>query len=328
MLKKLNTFLIRLIVSILSLGLLFYFVRGEINEAVSHLANLAVLPLLIAIALNFVSLIVVTFRIGTILSVQGIHLSFSRRYYLWVISLFFNLFLPSAVGGDITKGYYIYKDSGKKMASITSVILDRFFGLLATISIGFFAFLVAREHIGDPKVGHLLFWATGVVLVGVLFVLNRRFSRPAEHLVLALTPGHFRSRLARLFAIFELYRDRHLNLWIAFFHSLVAQALYMTIVYFLGKSVHIDLPITIYFLFVPLITVISMIPSIGGLGVREAATVYLFRELIPVEQAVALSLLCDLFIYGIGAACGILYAIRGGASIRELKRLENEGNNV
>ena len=60
----------------------------------------------------------------------------------------------------------------------------------------------------------------------------------------------------------------------------------------------------------------------GGLGVREVSTVYLFSRYIAAEQAVALSFLIVLFIYGIGAACGILYAFRGGASIREIERIE------
>ena len=72
----------------------------------------------------------------------------------------------------------------------------------------------------------------------------------------------------------------------------------------------------------PVVTVMSMVPSIGGLGVREAAMVYLFRGYVSPHEAVALSFIFDLFLYGFGIGCGILYAIRGGASIPELDGIE------
>lgn len=322
MLKKLKSLFLRVAVSIFSLAFAFYMVRGELTEGLSHLTNLHTLPLFVALVINFLSLAVVTLRIGTILAIQKVHLTFSRLYYLWTISLFFNLFLPSAVGGDIAKAYYIYKDSGKKMASVTSVLLDRFFGLTATISIGFLAFLLGREHIDDPKIGHVLFWATGIVLVGVLFVMSRRFSKPAKSLLKTLTPRRFHERLQRLFEALDLYQKRRISFCAAYVYSLVAQGMFIAMVYFLARSIHIDLPVAIFFLFMPLITVASMIPSIGGLGVREAATVYLFRGYMSLDQAVALSLIFDLFLYGIGCVCGILYAIRGSVPIRELERIE------
>jgi len=240
-----------------------------------------------------------------------------------MISLFFNLFLPSAVGGDIAKAYYIYKDSGKKMASVTSVLFDRFFGLMATISIGFSTFLLAHQHIDNPKIGQLLFCVTGVVLVIVLFVMSHRFSKPARSLLLGIFPKRFHEQFNKLFEALDLYRERRIDFCLAYFYSLVAQAMFITLIYFLARSIHIHLPIALFFLFLPLIAVVSMIPSIGGLGVREAATVYLFRGYASLDQAVAISLICDLFLYGIGCACGILYAVRGGASIRELERMES-----
>ncbi len=323
MLKKLKTLTLRITISILSLAFVFFSVRGEFKEGLSHLTNIGVVPLLIALAIQFLSLAVVTFRIDMVLAVQRIHLSFKRLYYLWVISLFFNLFLPSAVGGDIAKAYYIYKDSGKKMASITSVLLDRFFGLMAMISIGFVAFLLARTHIDDPRIGQLLFWVTGIVLVCALFVMSRRFSKPARSLLLKVCPKRFHELLEKLFEALDLYRKKPINFCIVYIYSLIAQAMFIMLVYFLARSVQINLPVALFFLFLPLIAVISMIPSIGGLGVREAATVYLFRGYVSLDQAVAISLICDLFIYGIGCLCGILYAIRGGASIRELERMES-----
>ena len=322
MLKKIRNIVLRVSVSLLSLGLMFYMVKGELIEALAHLKNISFVFLILAVIINFLSLLIVTFRLRMILLIQKIKLNFARLYYLWSISLFFNLFLPSAIGGDIAKAYYIAKDSGHKFASVTSVLLDRLFGLLATISIGFFAYLLARDRIDDPKIGQVIFWATGVIVTGLLFVMSRRFSKPAKSLFLKFSPAKMKNLISRIFEALDLYRNRRIDFVVLYVSSLVAQVFFIFLVFMLSKSIHIDLPIEIFFLFMPLIALISMIPSIGGLGVREAATVYLFKEYVTLDQAVALSLVFDLFLYGIGCACGILYAIRGGASIQEIERIE------
>ena len=322
MFKTIRNFILRIAVSALSLGLVWYMTRGKILDSLYHLKNVDLWIFSLAILLNFISILPVTFRVGTVLSIQGIHLSFARRYYLWVMSLFFNLFLPSAVGGDIVRAYYIYKDSGKKMASVTSILIDRFFGLMASVTIGAAAFWVARKHLDDPQMGQVLFWFVVLIFIGVLFLMSRQFSKPAKSLLFWVTPKRLKEHLERLFSVLDLYQTRRKAFLISFAYSLLAQVLFILMVYFLALSIHIHLPLALYFLYMPLVTVFSMIPSVGGLGVREAAFVHLFGHYIPVDQAVALSLIFDVFIYGIGIACGILYAIRGGASIMEIEEME------
>lgn len=324
-LKRFLVLLSRIAISILSLGVVFYITRDRISEALTHLSAISWPPLFIALGLNFVSLVPVTLRLSRILAIQKVVIPFRRQYYLWMISLFFNLFLPSAVGGDIAKAYYLYKDSGKKMASVTSVLLDRFFGLTATVSIGFVAFLAIQKQIDDPKIGAILYWLAGFIFIAGLFVVSRRFSKPAKLFVLRFAPKGLQERIHRLFEALDLYRARKIDFLIGFGYSVLAQAIFIALVYFLAQSIHIRLSILHFFLLMPIVTLFSMIPSIGGLGVREAATIYLFRHFIALDQAIALSLLFDLFLYGVGGLCGILYAFKGGASIRELKRIEETG---
>lgn len=322
MLKKIRNIILRVGVSVISLGFMFYTVRGEFVEALTHFHRLNWFFLAFAVVVYFISLIIVTYRINIILVIQKIHIRFTRLYYLWVISSFFNLFLPSAVGGDIAKAYYIAKDSGKKIGSVTSVLIDRFFGLMAVIFIGFLAYLVGRNQL-DIKMGKVLIWTVVVVFIFFLLVVSRRFSKPFKSLLLKFSPLRFKHHLERFFEAVDLFRDRRADLFRVFFCSLAAQSVFIVLVYILALSIRIDLPITLFFLFMPIITLVSMLPSIGGLGVREAATVYLFKNYVDLDQAVAMSLIFDLFIYGIGIACGILYAIRGGASIQEIKRIES-----
>jgi uncharacterized protein (TIRG00374 family) len=154
--------------------------------------------------------------------------------------------------------------------------------------------------------------------------MSRRVSTPVKTFIVKMTPQRFHEKLERFLGALELFRDHRQAFFSAYGYSVLAQCLFVVLVYFLARSIHIDLPIGVYFLFMPFVTLFSLVPSIGGLGVREASTVYMFRHLIPLNQAVAFSLLFDLFLYGVGASCGILYAVRGGASLREIEELGEE----
>src|SRR3989338_5762191 len=223
MLKKFNSLFFRIAISILSLAFVYYSVRGEIVEGFAHLKNVLITPLLVALVMNFLSLAVVAIRINKILLIKKIHLSFSRLYYLWTVSLFFNLFLPSAVGGDIAKAYYIYKDTKKKVVSVTCVLLDRFFGLLATVLIGVIAYFFARHEIDDPRITGVFVAIVIFMMAMLLFLTSRRFSQTAKTLIIQVTPYRFKSKLSQLFEALEAFTHRRKDFLLAFVLSIVAQ---------------------------------------------------------------------------------------------------------
>ena len=97
--------------------------------------------------------------------------------------------------------------------------------------------------------------------------------------------------------------------------SLFTQIIGIIIFYTAGLSLNISVPIIYYFLYIPVIQVIVLLPiSIAGIGVREGAFVYFFTQLgVSRTQAFSLSLvvfslsLCLAFIGGIIYWCsGIL----------------------
>ena len=67
-----------------------------------------------------------------------------------------------------------------------------------------------------------------------------------------------------------------------------------------------------FFVLVPVISIVAMAPSLGGLGVREAGSVYLFSRFMSSQEALAISLLMDLIVYGMCFISGIIYALKGG----------------
>ena len=87
--------------------------------------------------------------------------------------------------------------------------------------------------------------------------------------------------------------------------------------YLLGVAVGIDLSAWYYFLFVPVVSAVLMVPSVGGLGVREGTTVLLFRQVgVGESQALALALAYDLTLLANGLLGATLYILQGARGAR------------
>ncbi|NUM73075.1 flippase-like domain-containing protein [candidate division KSB1 bacterium] len=80
------------------------------------------------------------------------------------------------------------------------------------------------------------------------------------------------------------------------------QILGIFIIYLVGRSLGIELAIWHYFIYIPLITTIALLPvSLAGLGIREGAFVFFFAQ-AGVAQAQALSLSLMIFAQSVALA--------------------------
>ena len=59
-----------------------------------------------------------------------------RRYVsAYFVGMFFNLLLPTSVGGDAVRAVYLNAKSGRHVAAVLSVLLDRLSGLLVLLAV-------------------------------------------------------------------------------------------------------------------------------------------------------------------------------------------------
>ena len=125
--------------------------------------------------------------------------------------------------------------------------------------------------------------------------------------------------LSRVKILKALYGSLHLYGPAALLRSSAASLVFNLMLiltnYLLGLAVGIDLSLWYYFLFVPIISASLMVPSIGGLGVREAAYVVLFAQVgVAHTQGLALAVayLATMLLPAlIGAIIYIVEGIRG-----------------
>lgn len=282
-----RVFLAKALVSLLLLAVLFWRV-----DRAAFLRSLQTLPagvFLGCVALYFLGYLISTVRWRLLLQAEGIHLSLSRLTLVYFQGAFFNLFLPTLIGGDIVRGLSIYRLTGGHPASLASILVDRLTGFAALMGIALIA-LAAASEIRDPQVTGLVLAAAAALLLFVVILASARFKRGVTGLLRLARLGRFEAKLDGLVDAVQRYRSHRRSLVQALAYSVLLQALIIVTYALVGRGMGLNVPVGSFFLYVPLITLVAMLPvSVAGLGVREGGVVYFFGRL-GVDPAAALSM--------------------------------------
>ena len=218
------------------------------------------------------------------------------RFYL--VGMFWNLWMPTSVGGDAMRAYLAGRRCRDYALAATSIFVERLTGFLALLFIGAvgLTWQIAQQIIA-PEAGtsNTLAPALSTLLAGLgitfafflLFFLTRRSLRRTEFND-SDVPQNFRQKLMRL--LFEAQRALELYLqpqtrgalWGALAMSLLFQSLQVLLNFALARAVGLELSMGNLAWIVPSLSIASMLPlGIGGLGVREAAALGLVRGVLP-----------------------------------------------
>lgn len=277
----------------------------ESERLESILENLRWQWLLLALAAVLVSNIFGAAQWHILLVRQGVKMTYNEVSRIYFMGLFFNNFMPGNVGGDLKRIADIRSESGEKLgAGFVATVFDRLFGLFflnaLALGVGFLFF------IWDPQKSPYLLPSLGVFLGFCLLfagLFSRRFGRALERLYIRWAPPFFTEKIAGIRERFHLFRIP--KLWLqVFMISAVTQALRVSVHWLCGLSIGVDIPISWYFYFIPIVAVITALPiSIGGFGVREATAAYLFGlvGVLPMD-----SVIVQLFAYLVALAVSLL----------------------
>ena len=312
--KKIWGFLLRLVVSLAAVAGLVYLLRGKLDEALAVVRKGLDWPwFLCAIGIYVIGLAVISRRFQLILRMQGVRIDFSKAFYVSFLGLFFNLFFPSALGGDVAKGYFVYEYSGKKLASLTGVLLDRLLGFFTIVLVALTALLAySRNFASAAVVLRSLVVALIFIFLGIFFFSHRGFARKFQFLKFLIPSPKWRENLSNFYHAVRGIKDHKGILLVSLGVSLAAQVLFFVNSYLLAQSLGLQISVWPFFVLMPLIFFVSMAPSLSGLGVREAGFVFFFKPFMASEQAFALSLLYDFLFYGSAILAGLLFALKGG----------------
>jgi glycosyltransferase 2 family protein len=216
------------------------------------------------------------------------------RYYL--IGMFFNLFAPGTVGGDVSRVYYLVRDEEMRAQghSVTtvhatmSVLMDRAIGMVVLVWLGAAGLLLFPDY----AVPHTARVATFLLSLGLS--LGALFTPLLRHLL----PEDGHHLLVKLRLMFRSYRTHWRALLEAALLSLVVHLIQAWIHVLMGRALDLNVPYSFAIIVYPLVGTFAAIPiSLNGLGLREGGYIFLLAVIgIGNEKGIAFGLLLFLVV--------------------------------
>ena len=290
-----------------AIALLIWLVRSDrIDFAVLFSTPLSIIHLFGLLLLS-ANLLLQSLRWWWLLRIQRIRFTLWSAIKLSWIGQFFSLAMPGSAGGELARAYYVSRGApNAKIASISTILLDRFLGLNAMLWLGIpsFLFLTFQNEL-DPTViqigGLILLLVVSSCLLFLFFWLRYPCS-----LILKFIPDRFRTSL--LVAI-DSYRSHGQDLLICFVVSLLASLLLMGAFLMAGQIAGVSINWRSLLLIVPLVIVANSLPiSPGGIGVAETTASLLFAQ-FGVEKGATIMLIVRIGILLLRLPGGLIYLL-------------------
>jgi uncharacterized protein (TIRG00374 family) len=222
--------------------------------------------------------------------VRSLHadVPFGRLVELYFVGGFFNVFLPSGFGGDVVRVVELAQDIPAGLAAGT-VIIDRLTGLMMLFALALLA-LPSRPENFPPQLFYAIFAISTTGLAGGFILLQGTLLNKITQILPQKLLHAGNDFIPRLTEVIEQCSWRAIGgaMVVSILFNLLQCAWWTTTAVSLG----FDIPYSYMLLVVPILSLVMIIPSIGGLGVRELIAPLLFAPAgLSPEQAIALSLL-------------------------------------
>ncbi|MBN2424352.1 MAG: flippase-like domain-containing protein [Calditrichaceae bacterium] len=244
---------------------------------------------LYALVLYLISIALMAVRWDVLLRGYHIKLPISTLFGYYIIGLFFNNFLPTSIGGDVVRIYKVIESTGDRTHGFSSVIIERILGIAATLFLAIVSLAFISEHVTSARVFYIIF-TLFIFILGFMYILIRR--RPFILLLKIfdkITIFHIGERINKLLESIHYFRARRRILLYVFILSLFSQIAIVFMNYFIVKSFSLKIDLFYLFMVVPVTFILTMLPSINGMGVREFGYVRLL-SVVGIDKAAAISL--------------------------------------
>jgi len=217
--------------------------------------------------------------------------SYFQLLGLYYVGKFFNIALPTSMGGDVMRVYQLGKETSNKSHALASVFVERFTGMITLVLLVIIVLMFsAGQYSLFIVFASLIFCA---ILIASLFWfiwndkyfslierITSRFSKYSKRILDGLRKSH---------DLVRKYEKNPKALIAAFALSILFYGLAIINVWVSAKAFSVDIDFMKILLAVPIMMMIMNLPvSIGGLGLMEAAYTLVFG-LIGYSPTLALS---------------------------------------
>lgn len=308
-------FLKRFFLIILRIGISFiliFFLFKQIDKRIifENIKNADKLFLALAFLLNFFIYFFCFLRWRMLIKASGIFAPLKRLIAAFCGGIFFNVLLPSAIGGDIVRVLDLGSFLKKRRTVFATVLLDRLSGCIGVVIVAWGAFLLGFRFIYHQNIFYSISLITILLLLILFFLFNsflfNRIIKILDNLPFLIRINNFLKDFYVQISTFKNYKKIILK---SILLSIFIQIIGPIGFYLLAQGLGIKIKIIYFFIFIPLIGAITLLPiSLGGLGIRDVACVFFFSQ-VGVSKALAFSasLISFFFILIYAGLGGIIY---------------------
>lgn len=269
---------LKLLASLVMFASLFIFGKVDLQQTAKLVLNANPWILGITTLLFLSTMVIQAKRWQVIAAALGFRRSLTELSRYYFVGVFFNLFLPSTVGGDVSRCYYLTKGTGRHKDGLISVLADRASGIAVLFLSATLGLWLSSDAASLPwQLKAPIFAGTFGTFVVLPFMpaITRKLLGENNWIT-----RQFNSPGARIF-----WTDRTL-VPVSLAWSMAAQLVMVLCHLGVGMALGLnDVPFWYYFVFYPAVAVLGFItPSFNGIGIREWAYTY-FLMLVGVDKA-------------------------------------------
>lgn len=279
--SKSTKFKLKVVFSIIMFAGLFIFGKVDLEKTKEVAIHSNPWILLGTVMLLLLSVAPMALRWQLLAKSLGFDRPFMELLRLYFVGSFFNLFLPSTVGGDVSRCYYLSKGTGLHKEGFYSVLADRASGIAVLFFCATLGILLSPTGSTLPwQLRWPIFAGTFGIFVVLPFMpqLSKTFLGERNWVT-----RQFNESAARIF-----WQNRSL-IPISLFWSFVSQIILVFCHYGVGLALGLDIPLWFCFVFYPSVAVLGFVtPSFNGIGIREWAYTY-FLMMVGIDRSHALT---------------------------------------
>ena len=312
--KKAKPVLILIVKLVVSAGLLVYLLsRIHIERFWDTLASANYSYIALALIVYLFTQTFSALRWAVLARPLGFATPFKDIVVYYLIGMFFNLFAPGTVGGDVSRVYYLAREgelsaphgwARSTLPAAVSVFMDRAGGMVVLVWLGAVGLALSPGYAVPQIVRYVTFaLALTFVAAGLCVPLLRRVLPDDGH------PLVVKLRLA-----LRSYRHRWRVIPQAMILSLVIHLIQAWMHLILGRAIGINIPFSYCLILYPLVGTFAAIPiSLNGIGLREGGYLVLLGVIgVNSTQGVAFGLLLFMVVVLDSLTGGLAFLLKKG----------------
>ncbi len=233
--------------------------------------------LIIAFSLHFLGYYISALRWKLLLRAQNVDSSIQYLIKSYMVSIFFNNFMPSIIGGDTIRVYDSWRLKKSKAGAIAVISIDRFLGILSLLLFSLGAIFFSKR--AASHLPFLNFWIpsciVGMIIIGSFVFMPFNVTKKIICGIKSPIFQKFDKIFEKLAHAFSLYNKQQSILISGFILSLVLQANVVLHYYLIAQALGFEIPLICFFAIIPLAIFVMLIPiSINAIGIRENIFVF------------------------------------------------------